>query len=256
MNRRIVDVEKAFADFLDQRGAEISDKTLTGPNKPTNSDYIFHDEMVVAELKLLKRNPFENKDFLKSFENKKGEWVKRRYITSAELQRVTRISQLPDACYDDILKLYMNSIKQHIKSSNDQIKKTKTRMGLDGYKGLLIIGSEGNYFLQPEHVRHFVARILNPPNVYTSINTVVYLTVNVPTVRPDDLTLSRLWVNLYRDEDYFENISVPFLKKLYNEWVSYYQNVTQIDIKNLSEMDERGRTERDLLKDTILIRPD
>ena len=134
---RIIDVEKEVADFLEQLGAEISDKTLTGPNKPTNSDYIFHDEMVVAELKLLKKNPFENKDFLKSFVNKQREWVKRGYITSAGLKHLTKISQLPDKCYDDILKLYMNSVKQHIKSANDQIKKTKARMNFDGYKGLL-----------------------------------------------------------------------------------------------------------------------
>jgi hypothetical protein len=255
MSLPIIDVEKEFADFLEQLGAEISDKTLTGPNKPKNSDYIFHDEKVVAELKLLKKNPFENKDFLKSFVNKQEEWIKRGYITSAELKRVTKISQLPDKCYDDVLKLYMSSVKQHIKSANDQIKKTKARMNLDSYKGLLFLGSEGNYFLQPEHIRYFVARILNPPDVYTSINTVVYLTVNVPTIRPDDPTFARLWINLYRDEDHFENVSVPFLKKLYNEWVSYYQNATKLDIQNFSEMDEHGRTERDLLKGTILIKP-
>ncbi len=251
----LVDVEEEFAAFLEGCGAEISDKTLSGPDKPINSDYIFHDEMVVAELKFLKKNPFENKDFLKSFESKKREWVKKRFVTSAELERVTRISQLPDNCYNDILKLYMSSVKQHIKSANDQIKNTKARLGLHNHKGLLFIGSEGNYFLQPEHIRHFIARILNPSNVYTSINTVVYLTVNVPTIRPDDPTFSRLWVNLYRDEEYFENVSVAFLKMLYNGWVSHYQNVTQMYIKNLSEMDERGRTQRDLLKDAVLIKP-
>jgi hypothetical protein len=255
MSVRIIDVEKEFALLIEQLGAEISDKTLTGPNKPTNSDYIFHNEQVVAELKLLKKNPFENKDFLKSFVSKQTEWVNNKYITQAELERVTRINQLPDECYEDVLKLYMNPVKQHIKSANDQIKQTKARMGLDGYKGLLFIGSEGNYFLQPEHIRHFIARILNPHDVYTSINTVVYLTVNVPTIRPNDLTHSRLWVNLYRDEEYFENVSVLFLKRLYNEWVAYYQNVTKLNIRNLSEMDERGRTQRDLLKGTILIRP-
>ena len=91
--------------------------------------------------------------------------------------------------------------------------------------------------------------------MYTSINTVVYLTVNVPTIRPDDPTLARLWVNLYRDEEHFESVSVPFLKRLYNDWVSYCQNVTKIEIQNLSEMDEHGLTERDLLKGTILIKP-
>jgi hypothetical protein len=252
---KIIDVESEFADFLEGLGAEVSDRSLNGPNKPINSDYIFHDEAVVAELKLLKRNPFENRDFLKSFEKKKSDWLDHGLITKDELARVTRISQLPNECYDDILKLYMSPVKQHIKSANHQIKKTKARMNLNDYKGLLFIGSEGNYFLQPEHVRHFIARILNPSDVYTSINTVVYLTVNVPTIRPNDLTPSRLWVNLYRDEEEFENVRLPFLKKLYNEWVSHYQSVTRMDIKNLSEMDEHGRTQRDLLKDSVLITP-
>src|SRR2546423_2930357 len=216
-----VDVEQTFGDFLEEFGAEVSDRTLSGSNKPTNADYIFHDEKVIAELKLLKKDPFENKDFKKSFVNKQREWLQKGYITLTQLRSITKIRQLPDKCYNDMVKLYRSPIKTHIDKANDQIKKTKARLNVPDYKGLLFLGSDGNYFLEPDNVRQFVADLLNNSSRYRSINTVVYLTINVVTTHPNDSSLSRLWVKLYRDEDVFENVSLSFLNKLYDEWVEY-----------------------------------
>lgn len=255
MSSKFIDIEKEFADFLEEFGAEISDRTLSGPNMPTNSDYIFHDDKVVAELKLLKTNPFENKEFQKSFAKKQNEWLQKGYATLAQLQAATKVNQLPEKCYNDILKLYSRPIKNHIDKANDQIKKTKIRQNLSDYQGLVFLGSDGNYFIKPRHVRFFVSNLLNSPNKYRSINTVVYFTANVVTTRPNDPTLSRLWVQLYRDKDFFENVPLPFLKELYNGWVYYYRKVTGIDLKNLSDLNEEGITEADLLEDTEFIMP-
>ena len=125
-----VDVEQTFGDFLEEFGAEVSDRTLSGSNKPTNADYVFHDEKVIAELKLLKKDPFENKDFKKSFVNKQREWLQKGYITLTQLRSITKIKQLPDKCYNDMVKLYRSPIKTHIDKANDQIKKTKARLNV------------------------------------------------------------------------------------------------------------------------------
>jgi hypothetical protein len=209
----IVDVETVFADFVEENGGVVSDRSGNAPDKPKNADYIFQDAKVVAELKLLKDDPFTNKDFLNSREKKVKEWLQRGQITQEELAKVTQINQLPDNLYRDIVKLYARPIKYHLEKANTQIKATKQNMNLEEHKGLVFLTSDGNYFLEPRHVRQIAADVLNLGK-YSSINTVVHLTVNVVTTRPDDQTLSRLWVNLYRDKNYFENVPLPFLKDL------------------------------------------
>jgi hypothetical protein len=250
-----IDIEEAFEDFFEEYGAEVSDKVLAGANVPTNPDYIFHEEKIIAELKILKVDPFRNKDFVKSLEKKKREWVQKGYITASELSRVTRLKQLPDKPYKDAIKLYMGPVKRHIEKANDQIKKTKTRRGLDEFKGLLLLASDGNYLLEPEAIRNFVATVLRNPGMYRSINTVLYFTVNTVTTKPDDSTFVRLWVNLWRDKEHFENVPLPFLNKLYDGWVERYKTLTGLDLKKLSNMNEEGITEVDDLPKTKLVRP-
>jgi hypothetical protein len=250
----IVDVETVFADFVEEYGGVVSDRLGNAPDKPKNADYIFHDAKVVGELKLLKDDPLTNKDFLRSREKKQKEWVQKGHIAMAELAQVAKVNQLPDHCYRDIIKLYTRPIKYHLEKANTQIKATKETMNREDYTGLVILASDGNYFLEPRHVRQIAANILNPGR-YSSINTVVHLTVNVVTTRPDDERLLRLWVNLYRDREYFENVPLPFLKDLYNKWVDYYQEVTGVKLENISEMNEEGITEEDVLARTRFVKP-
>jgi hypothetical protein len=120
----------------------------------------------------------------------------------------------------------------------------------------VFLGSDGNYFIKPRHARALVSDLLNNPNKYRSINTVVYFTANAVTVRPNDPTFTRLWVQLYRDKEKFENVPLPFLKMLYNGWVDYYTELTGIEIKNQSEMNEEGITEVDMLDKTEFIMPE
>ena len=136
-----IDVEQVFGDFLEEYGAEISDKTLSGSNKPTNPDYIFHQDKVIAELKLLKTDPFTNKEFINSFVEKKREWINKDYISEAALEQIRKIDQLPDRCYNDIIKLYMRPVKTHVGKANDQIKKTKARLVLCKVSHLISIAS-------------------------------------------------------------------------------------------------------------------
>ena len=250
-----IDIEEVFADFVEGFGGIVSDRQEANANKPSNADYIFHEDKIVMELKLLKENPFRNKDWLKSFEKKKRQWLQEERITPSELSRITQVNQLPDNLYRDILKLYGRPIKYQIERANKQIKATKATLNLPNYKGLVLIGSDGNYFLQPRHVAFFVARILNNELIYKSINTAIYLTVNVVTTRPDDPTFSRLWVHLYRDKDHFENVPLSFLKRFYREWVEYYKTVTGLDLAVLSEMNEEGLSEESYLNEAEFVLP-
>lgn len=233
----------------------MSDRTPTKGNRSPNADYIFHDDKVIVEMKLLKENPFKNKDWLKSFEKKKRQWLASSRITPSELRLITQVDQLPDNLFRDIIKLYGRPIKYQIERANKQIKATKETLDLDDYKGLVLIGSDGNYFLQPRHVRFFISNILNNRLLYKSISTAVYFTANVVTTRPNDPTFTRLWINLYRDNVHFENVPLSFLKRLYEGWAEFYKNVTGLDLAVLSEMNEQGITEQDQLDNTNFLLP-
>jgi hypothetical protein len=253
-----IDIEETFSDFVEEIGGIVSDRVPSKGNKAVNADYIFHDDKVIIELKLLKEDPSKNKNWHKSIQQKQHKWLQTGDVTLAELQRSIKADQinlLPDKCYNDILKLYMRPIKYQIETANKQIKATKRNLDLPDHKGLLIIGSDGNYFLQPKHVRHFVARILKNELLYKSINTAIYFTANVVTTRPNDPTFSRLWVNLYRDKSHFENVPLQFLKRLYEGWAEYYRKITGIELDILSNLDEQGITEEDHLEDTVFVVP-
>jgi hypothetical protein len=248
-----IDVEQTFADFVEEYGGVVSDRT---PGKKTlNADYIFHDAKVVAELKVLKDNPFTSKEFRKSLDKKTKQWIRDGYITPTQLKRVQKLKDLPDKCWRDTEKLYVRPLKTHVEKANRQIKSTKQSEQIEDYKGLLILVSDGNYLLEPKNIRLAIGRLLEDDNRYRSINTVLYLTVNMLTQRPDEPTHSRLWTNLYRSENQANDVSTHFLDDLYDKWAEYFSKVTGIPIRKVFEVNEEGITEVDLLKDTKFVRP-
>ena len=52
-----------------------------------------------------------------------------------------------------------------------------------------------------------------------------------------------------------EQVSLEFLNDLYIKWADYFSEVTGIPIRKMSEMNEKGITEVDVLKSTEFVRP-
>jgi len=150
--------------------------------------------------------------------------------------------------------LYIRPLKTHVEKANAQIKSTREQSKLIDYKGLLILVSDGNFLLDPKNIRLALAGLFANGR-YSGIDTVSYLTVSVVTQRPDDPTLSRLWTNLYRLGQ-MEQVSLEFLNDVYEKWADYFTGVTGIPIRKVSEMNEEGLTEVDVLQDTWFVRPD
>jgi len=248
-----IDVEEAFRDFVEEYGGVVSDHS--SGKKTFNADYIFHGPRVVAELKVLKEDPLTSKDFKKSITKKEREWLTKGYISLEALRRITKLKELPEKCRRDTEKLYVRPIKTHIEKANLQIKTTKKTEHLEDYKGLLILVSDGNYLLDPKNIRLVVFRLLENPNRYRSINTVLYMTVNVLTQRSDDPSLSRLWVTLYRSETHETDVATEFLNDLYDKWADYFSELTGIPIRKISEVNDDGITEVDVLQSTTFVRP-
>src|SRR5881396_1337838 len=174
-----IDVEQTFTDFVDEYGGEVSDRQRG--RKTLNADFVFHDAGVIAELKVLKEDPYKNKEFKKSHAKKEKTWIDKGWITPADLKKVTRIRDLPDRCARDIEKLYIRPLKTHVEKANEQIKSTKKQLNQPNHKGLMLLVSDGNFLLDPKNIRMALAGLFANGR-YSGINTVSYLTVNVVTV--------------------------------------------------------------------------
>lgn len=241
-------------DFVEANGGIVSDRVVA-PDKQTNADYVFHDAKVIAELKILMEDPFSNKEFLESEAAKKASWIETGYLTEEQMAQVRTIDQLPEQCYRDIVKLYTGVLKRDVKKASKQIKATREKANLENYKGLLIIVSDGNFLLDPNNIGKSLAGLLREGQ-YSGINTVVYLTVNVMTMRIGDPTKSRLFVYFWRNAEKMEQeVPLEFLKGFFDKWVDHYMALTGLSLDKISEIDERGITEVNHLKQTRFISP-
>jgi len=242
-----IDVQQTFDDFVEEYGGIVLD-----PEKKTspNADYVFPKAKVVAELKILKEDPFSNKYFRRGLAKTQNEWIQKGYLTRAELRAVRVFRDLPDKCRADARKMYSRPLKSHVEKANKQIRSTKQEMELNDYKGLLILVSDGNFLLEPKFIRFALWRLFAAGR-YSGINTITYLTVNALTTRPSAPNPARLWINIFRDLDHMENeVLTSFLDDVHDKWADYFTKVTGITLNRISEVNEQGLSDEDYLADT------
>ena len=69
-----------------------------------------------------------------------------------------------------------------------------------------------------------------------------------------DSTKSRLFVYFWRDtEKMDQEVPLAFLEEFFNNWVDYYSALTGLSLDKISEVNEKGITEVNHLKNTRLI---
>jgi hypothetical protein len=93
-----IDVEEAFSDFVEEYGGVVSDRIPGKGQKSSNADFIFHESKVVAELKILKEDPFSSPGFRKSRNKKMRQWLQNGDITLEALKKVKTLGDLPSKC--------------------------------------------------------------------------------------------------------------------------------------------------------------
>jgi hypothetical protein len=105
-----------------------------------------------------------------------------------------------------------------ITKADKQIRTTKKTTGFPDARGLLLLVSDGNYFLRPEQVLGLAGRILG--RRFSNINSVVYFTVNSAVDMPNLNRDGLLWVQGFREG--IDPVSQEFLSKLKTGW---FQNL-------------------------------
>lgn len=187
-----IDVEKELAACVRGSGGVVLADEL--PDNPTfpNADYWFPKDNVVAELKCLSEDPIDE-DFKKRNSRLYTSWVAKGWVPALPAGRTTINSRdLPIQCYRELTEPIKKAFAAStIKKAGKQLKETKKYLNAPHAKGLLILVNDGNTLFTPEMTAHLLARILK--GGHSSINSVIYFSVNESIIGPGLDEPSRFW---------------------------------------------------------------
>jgi hypothetical protein len=223
-----IDVEESFNEFVVDFGGEVISDLLSKSPSFKNADYFFQTRSIVAELKCLEKDTFQDRTYRRKMGILYDKWVRQGFIPDS-LFRPTKIEtkDYPLECQRDVHNLLKRPIETRIKEANRQIKQTKEYFNLPHAKGLLLLVNDGNYSFESDALLYTVGRSLK--NQFTSINSLVYFTVNMPATKPDIDRDVLVWVDA-RARETEEELPREFLDELCNGWISFLKRKTGEDI--------------------------
>jgi hypothetical protein len=125
------------------------------------------------------------------------------------------------------MRLVETPIRTHLVSANRQIKQTKSALGIPNAKGIVFLVNDGNYSFETNVALHLVGRVLG--SKFTSINSLVYFTVNVVSHTPDAPGPILVWVHGARQER-LPAVDYHFVDDLHAAWRRYLGKAVGRDI--------------------------
>jgi hypothetical protein len=214
-NNSRIDVEIEFTQFIRNFGGQvIEDKHgTTLPFK--NADYYFENEGIVAELKRLELNQEEDPNTQDKIQAKFNEWIESGVIGPVYGTVKINSKILPERCQIELLDLFASPLRKRIQKANKQIKETIEHFNPKDPKGLLFLVNDGNYTFEADIARHLIKRTLG--NEFKSINSVVYLTVNMTATSSLTENDSLVWIHFNR-RNIIEPVDTDFVMNLFYKW--------------------------------------
>ena len=225
-----IDVENAFGDFVRAFGGEVLEDTYGTSLSYSNADYIFRDQNVIGELKRLVDNKSKDEDVQAKIEAKFDAWVQDGTVGPVYGRVVVESKDLPERCQRELLDVFRPALRRRILKANKQIRETALALGLPEAKGLLFIVNDGNYALEADAAVYLIGRILG--NECSSINSVVYLTVNMIASSPLTDKQVFVWVHANR-RGIIDPVDTQFVMKLFELWRAHLEYLRKEPIEAL-----------------------
>lgn len=219
-----ISVRESFAEFVREFGGEVVDDWLSkDPNPPKNADYLFRKENVVAELKCLEKDSFNDAGDVERVGRLIQKWIKNGSVDGYTAFRwVLGQEHLPAECYREMVELTARTIKTAVRSAKKQIERMKEQLNMPQANGLLLLANDGNYFLQHQHFFGLICQVMQHPDfINSSIDGFVYFTANMPVRMPEQEREMLLWSPAYRDEN--NKPLSSFVNAVGAKWFSFYQ---------------------------------
>ncbi len=181
--------EPNFDRFVYSVGGARIDQRF-GPLTGENADYIFADQRVLIELKIIETEFGDTEAFVHK-ENSILETMARNYGLGA----ILRGEPGPVQFYTERkTELYRSALSRIAKKANRQIRQTKAALRLEGYQGILMCVNDSLRQLSVETVLGLFGRILNGSN--SQLKAFIYLTNHYVNI-PNHNYASLLWVPAY-----------------------------------------------------------
>lgn len=189
-----LNVEESFNEFVEEFGGELVSKLL--PKNPSfkNADYFFQRRSIVAEMKCLEKDTFQDRAYRRKMGILYDKWVRQGLVPDSLFRpTVIETKDYPLECQRDVASLLKRPIEERIKEANRQIKQTKEHFGLPDAKGLLLLVNDGNYSFESDSLLYTVGRCLKAQ--FTAIQSLIYFTVNMHANRPGVERDILVWVD-------------------------------------------------------------
>lgn len=219
-----IDVESEFTNCVRKIDGIVSDDIFRGTdNAPKNADYWFPKYRVIAELKCLSDNLMTSSEFNRRASALYNTWVKRGDVARpADAKIKFKLKDLPKRCVREIVDPLKRRLETNtLKKANNQIKHLRKHLGEPSAKGLLILVNDGDYSYTPAMMSHLLARSLKVH--YSSINSVIYLSVNESVKVPGMAEPMFFWANFVLPNR--EPISQNLYGELKTSWMSHYSGL-------------------------------
>jgi hypothetical protein len=193
-------VDKAFTQAVRRAGGvPVTDLRPDDGHSEQNADFVFLRHNVVAELKRLVKDHTEDHAMLAKLQRLYEEWVAEGKMPPASGRIKLNPANLPADCSKEMISLFREPFASRIRKANRQIKATKKALNIENAVGILIIAQDGDYSMAPKDVLSLVARCMNS-EIFSNINSVIYINANAPLTRPDDTTDNLIWAEVFRDK--------------------------------------------------------
>jgi len=199
----------------------------TPPGSGDVADYAFTNHNVIAELKSLEEDTLHSPWGRKLLSARYESWVSRKLVGPIWGEVRIESQNLPEECQRELVQALRRRIQKKLKKANSQIKNTRLRLGMPQARGLLLLEAAGDTTYPPGRIEYFLHHCTRS-NTFSSINTIIYFSVNNPVRMPDGS--ERLFWGSYVLEgaDGGERCGVDgvFLKSLKDRWFSTIASVT------------------------------
>lgn len=225
---KAIDVQTELTACVRQLGAVVSDDEC-GASKSRNADYWFPQDNVVAELKCLSQNYFDDQTYSDWLNKIYQDWVARGLARPLRNTATINLADLPKDCTDDVTNLIKKRLESSLKDANEQIKATRRSLDAPDARGLLFLVNDGNFGLHPGLVQNALSRSLHK---YSGINTVIHFTANMASTL-ETVDRDILFWCTWSAKRFKPPVDSDFLEKLQQAWFTHHQRVAGEPIPKL-----------------------
>jgi hypothetical protein len=220
-----LDVEQFFDEVVKRAGGYRVDSLVPGNRSFENADYYFESEGVFGELKTLQYDRDED-------ERLKARLVKvyKEFAPAGQVppvtpkQRFAHSNLLPIEAQLELLRPLKRRLQTPVKKAARQLKETKQAFNREKDAGLLFLVNEGSALFRPATIFYFLHHLFR--GAYSSIDHIVYCSVNVPANIPNIDGGARVWFTATVEGR--QKIAPTFLQLLQSCWTALLEEKLKI----------------------------